>query len=259
MIELLRNVYRYRELCSSLVRREIAARYKQSALGPLWAVLQPAALMLIFVVVQGFVHIPSEGLPFPVFVYAGLLPWTLFSNTLAIMGPSIVSNAGIVKKIYFPREVFPVSAAVVSLFDFVIALVLLVALMLWYGVRPGPFIVLVPVLLLVQTAFTLGTGFLICAVGTFRRDVMLGAVFVLQLWMYASPVIYPLSAVPARWRSVYLLNPMAGIIASFRSVLVGSTPPDASLIGIAALEAAVVLWVGYRVFKSLERYFADVV
>jgi lipopolysaccharide transport system permease protein len=118
---------------------------------------------------------------------------------------------------------------------------------------------LVPVLLLVQTVFSLGVGLLIAALGTFRRDVMLGAVFLLQLWMYASPVIYPLSAVPARWHTLYLLNPMAGIVASFRSVLVGSEPPDLSLVGIAALEAVVTLWIGYRVFKSLERYFADVV
>lgn len=259
MIELVRNLYRYRELCSSLVKRELSARYKQSVLGPLWAVLQPAALMLIFVVVQSFVHIPSDGIPFPVFVYAGLLPWTLFSNTLALMAPSIVSNAGIVKKIYFPREVFPVSAAVVCLFDFVIGLVLLVGLMIYYGVRPGPYLAIVPLLLVIQTAFTVGTGLLVCAAATFRRDIMFGAVFVLQLWMYASPVIYPLSAVPERWRSVYLLNPMAGIVASFRAALVGSTPPALSLVGVAAIEAVVVLWIGHWVFKSLERYFADVV
>jgi lipopolysaccharide transport system permease protein len=259
MIELAKNLLQYRDLCASIVRREIAARYKQSVLGPVWAVLQPAALMVVFAIVQSFVHIPSEGLPFPVFVYAGLLPWTLFSSTLAMMAPSIVANAGIVKKIYFPREVFPLASALVCLFDFVIGLALLLALMLFYGVRPGPWMALVPVLLLVQTCFTLGVGLLTCALGTFRRDIMLGAVFVLQLWMYASPVIYPLSAVPARFRTIYLANPMAGILASFRTVLIGAGPPDWRVLGIASLEAVVTLWVGYRVFKSLERYFADVV
>ena len=259
MVELFRNLFRYRELCVSLVKRELSARYKQSFLGPAWALLQPLALMGTFVIIQSFVRLPSDGIPFPIFVYAGLLPWTLFSNTLSLMAPSIVSNAAIVRKIYFPREVFPISSAIVCLFDFVIAFTVLVALMLYYGIAPTPWFLLFPVLLLIQTAFSLGIGMLACALATFSRDVLFAAVFVLQLWMYASPILYPLSAVPEQWRSLYLLNPMAGLISCFRDVLVGGVAPDPWVLAITAGESFFVLWLGYRVFKALERYYADVV
>ncbi len=230
MIVMFRNLWRYRELTWTLVWREVIARYKQSLLGPSWALLQPLLLMLTFSFVNSFVGFPSDGVPYPVFAYAGLLPWIMFSNTVAMATPSIALNAGIIKKIYFPREVFPVSAALVCLFDFAMAFTVLLVLMFIYEVPPSPWIALLPVLIVVQMAFSLGVSFLTCALGTFKRDVIFAAFFVLQIWMYASPVIYPLSAVPEKWRTAYLANPMVALVESFRSVLIGRSAPDGMLL-----------------------------
>jgi lipopolysaccharide transport system permease protein len=259
MIQLAKNLWRYRELVASLVRRELSARYKQSLLGPAWALLQPLLLMLTFTVVQSFVNLPSDGLPYPIFAYAALLPWTMFTNTVALATPSIVLNSSIVKKIYFPREVFPISAALVALFDFAMAFVVLIGLMLYYGIAPTVWIALLPAMVLIQLAFALGISFAACAVGTFKRDIIFAAFFILQIWMYASPVIYPLSAVPEGWRTLYLANPMAGIIASFRQILVGGGAPDTLALASGSAGALVALLLGYALFKALERYYADVV
>ncbi len=259
MVRLVSNVWEYRELTGNLVRREVLARYKQSLLGPAWALLQPLLLMLTFTFVQTFVKFPSDGLPYPIFAYSALLPWTMFQSAVTLSTPSIVLNAGIIKKIYFPREVFPVAATLVSLFDFFMAFTVLLGLMWYYDVTPNPWIALLPVLLIIQLTFSLGVGLITSALGTFKRDIIFAAFFVLQIWMYASPVIYPLSAVPAEWKTLYLLNPMAGIIDSFRTVMIGSGPPDTMALAFGAAGALLALIVGYSVFKGLERWYADVV
>lgn len=259
MISLARNLWRHRGLTLSLMWREVLARYKQSLLGPTWAFFQPLLLMLTFSFVHTFVSFPSDGMPYPVFAYAALVPWTMFQNAIALATPSIVLNAAIIKKIYFPREVFPVSATLVSLFDFAMAMLMLFGLMIYYGVQPNVWVALLPALLAIELMLALGVGLLSSAIGTFKRDIIFAAVFVLQIWMYASPVIYPLSSVPARYRTLYLLNPMAGIIDGFRTILVGSGPPDWNALGISLVGALAALVVGHTVFKALERWYADVV
>lgn len=259
MLELIRNLYAYRELIASLVKRDLAARYKQSLLGPAWAVLQPLTLMVLFTVIRSFVEIPSEGLPYPLFVFAALLPWTFFSNSIVFATPSIVLNAGIVRKIYFPREVFPTAAVAVTLIDFAAAFVVLLGLMAFYRVVPSPFLFLLPLLLLIQCGLSLGVGYITAALGAFKRDVAFGMPFVMQFWLYISPVIYPLSSVPERYRPLYLMNPMAGLIEAYRAVLVKGQLPDLAPVGYAAVGSALILVGGYRAFKALEMQFADVV
>ena len=258
MSGLVTNIWRHRELLASLVRREILSRYKQSALGPAWAILQPLVLMLTFSMVDRFAHLPSDNVPYPLFTFSALLPWTMFQNGVMMATPSIVTNASIVKKIYFPREVLPVSAVLVSLVDFAASLVVLVGLFAWYGRWPGPWVAVLPLLVVLQLALGLGVGLLASALGTFKRDVVFITFFALQIWMYASPVIYPLSAVPERWRTLYLCNPMAGIIAGYRAALLNQGAPDFTALAVAAVISAVVLAVGYKVFKALERWYADV-
>lgn len=259
MIQLGRNLWKHRELCASLVRRELSARYKQSLLGPAWAILQPAALLLVFVAVQSFVHIPSEGLPYPVFVYSGLVPWTFLAGSLALMTPSIAANAALVRKVYFPREVLPVSSALVGLVDLLIAMGTLVALMAYYGVAPSSSAIYLPLIVVIQLAFVIGLGLLSSAICAFQRDILFVAVFVLQLWMYLSPVLYPLSSVPEKWRDLYLLNPQASVITLFRNALLGTGSVEPAMLGRAALGAVLALVLGQTVFKSMEKYFADAV
>jgi len=258
MSGLVTNVLRHRELLASLVRREILSRYKQSALGPAWAILQPLVLMLTFSMVDRFAHLPSDNVPYPLFTFSALLPWTMFQNGVMMATPSIVTNASIVKKIYFPREVLPVSAVLVSLVDFAASLVVLLGLFAWYGRWPGRWVAVLPLLVALQLALGLGVGLLASALGTFKRDVVFITFFALQIWMYASPVIYPLSAVPERWRTLYLCNPMAGIIAGYRAALLDQGAPDFSALAVAGAISAVVLAVGYKDFKALERWYADV-
>ena len=259
ILRLIQNLWRYRELLVLLAWREVAARYKQSLLGPLWALLQPLSLMLVLTAVRQFVELPSDGVPYPLFSYAGALPWTLFTSTVAMATPSIVSNAAIVKKIYFPREIFPVSAALVTTFDFVMAFLVLLGIMTYYQHPITWMIVLALPLAMLQQAFAVGVTLLTCALGTFKRDILFAATFLLQVWMYLSPVIYPVSSVPKEWRSIYLLNPMAGIIASHRSVVLFGKFPELDIILPPIVGTTVLLIVGYTVFKRLEKYFADVV
>ena len=259
MISLVRNLWGHRDLCRSLVRREVTARYRQSLLGPAWALLQPLALLVVFLAVQRFVHLPSDGLPYAVFLYTGLVPWTFFSGTLAMMTPSIVANGAIVRKIYFPREVLPISAALVGLLDFAIAFATLLLVMAKYGVAPAASVVYLPLILLVLLVFVVGVGLLGAALCAFQRDILFVAVFLLQLWMYASPVLYPVSSVPPAWRTLYLANPMASLVSLFRDAVLGTRPVDLGLLGIAGAESLVMLFVGFHVFKSLEKYFADAV
>ncbi|MBK6532705.1 MAG: ABC transporter permease [Deltaproteobacteria bacterium] len=259
MTGLVKNIWRYRELTASLVKREVLARYKQSVLGPAWAILQPLVLMLTFSFVASFARLPSDGVPLPLFSYTALIPWTMFQNGVMMATPSIVLNAGIIKKIYFPREVLPVGSILVSLFDFVMSFAVLVGLLVWYGRAPGPWVAILPLLVVVQLALGLGVGLLTSALGTFKRDVIFATFFALQMWMYASPVIYPLSAVPARWRTLYLLNPMAGIVSGYRTALLDTGPPDLMALGMAAGSSLLILAGGYTVFKALERWYADVI
>lgn len=259
MIQLFRNLISYRQLLFSLVRWQIAARYRQSLLGPLWAILQPVILMGLFTAISSFVKIPSDGIPYPIFSYAALLPWTFFSNCVVFSTPTMVANAAILRKIYFPREVFPAAAILTTLFDFGMASIVFIALMIIYHINPTITIILVPLLLFIQMILALSIGLIASALGVFRRDIIVAMPFVMQFWMYASPVIYPLSSVPERYKTLYMANPMVGIIESFRSVIILGKWPQWQTIVFPALFSILVLNLTYFIFKKLEKHFADII
>jgi len=254
-----KNIWQYRELMMALLRKDISARYKQSVLGPAWALFQPVVLMGLFTIIQVFLNIPSEGIPYPIFVYSALLPWTFFSNSILYSTSSIVSNSQIIRKIYFPREIFPFSAGLASTFDFCMASIVYVALMLYYGIGVSYSLLLLPILLVIQIALALGISLLTSSIAVFRRDIMHAMPVLLQFWMFMTPVMYPLSTVPEKYRGIYMLNPMAGIIDAYRSILVKQSFPDAQPLLYAILGASAVFVAGLFVFKKLEMKFADVV
>ncbi len=258
-IELPRRLGRSRELIGALVYRELAVRYRQSVLGVLWAVIQPVLLMVVFTAIQRFVAFHSGPTPYPVFAYAGLLPWTTFSNAVLFAGRSVVQNASIIRKIYFPWEILPTASVLVALVDFVLACAVLLVLLAYYGLPFHATLLAIPILLAVQTVLALGVGYATAAMGAFRRDALLAIPFVLQIWMFASPVIYAAGAVPARLRGWYLLNPMAGVIEGYRAAILDGRWPDPAALGISAAVSAAVFALGYLVFRRLEPLFADVI
>ena len=250
----------YRELLYNWVLRAIKVRYKQSLLGVAWAVLQPLSLTVIFTLVFTlFARIPTEGIPYPIFSYCALLPWTFFANSLSFATPSLVSNMSLVTKIYFPREIFPLASVLASFFDFLVASVIFLGMMLYYRVSPSPLFLLVPLVLVVQVMLTVGIALLASAINVFYRDVRFVIPLAMQLWMYASPVVYPVSAVPERLQPFYLLNPMAPIIDSYRRVILQGQMPDWPYLGLAALISGLLLVVGYGYFKRVEMEFADII
>lgn len=259
MIKFFKDLIKYRELLLALLYKEIAVRYKQSILGPAWALLQPLALMLIFTAVRSFISIPSDGIPYPIFAYAALMPWTFFANTVTHASPSIVANAAVIKKIYFPREVFPVAAAMATGFDFLISAPIYLGLMIYYGIYPGLTLLFIPVLLFIQLTFAIGLGLITSILGGFRRDIIIGVPLIMNLWMFLTPVIYPLSSVPERYLSIYLLNPMAGLIEGYRQILLFNKLPEFWMLSYSIIGAAVALMVGIAIFRKLERKLADIV
>lgn len=256
----LRELIEARDLLFTWVRREFRVRYSQSVIGGAWAVLQPLALMAIFSLVFGFVlQVPAEGVPYPVFSYVGSLAWTFFASALTFAIPSLVNNMSLVSKIYFPREILPLSAVLVCLADFVIAAALLIPLMLLSGVALRWTIVLLPLIVFIQILLSYGLSLIGSAVNVFFRDVRFVIPLALQVWLYASPVIYPVSAVPETLRAIYFLNPMAVLIDSYRRVILFGQLPDWGWLGFAAVVSILILILGYRFFKRAENRFADLI
>lgn len=250
----------HRELLFNWVLREIKVRYKQSLLGAAWAILQPLSMTVIFTVVFTlFVRIDTEGIPYPIFSYCALLPWTFFANALSFATPSLVNNMNLVTKIYFPREIFPLASIIAGLFDFLVASVIFLAMMIYYGVSPGPMFLLLPLVFFVQLSLTGGIALFASAINVFYRDIRFVILLGLQLWMYASPVIYPVSAVPEKLLPFYMLNPMAPIIDSYRRIILQGRMPDWHYLGLAALFSIFLLLAGYSYFKRVEMEFADVI
>lgn len=249
-----------RELLWVWTAREIRARYKQSFFGIGWAVFQPVALSAVFVLVFAFiVHVPTDGVPYPLFVYAAMLPWTFFARALTAALPSIVMNMNLVTKIAFPREVLPIATVATQFVDYLCGFAVLLVMLAYYQVPPTPALVLVPVILAVQVALMIGLALGLAAANVFFRDVNQMLPLVLQIWMYACPIVYPLSLVPSWLRPWYLLNPMAGIIDAYRQVMVHGALPDWHVFGIATAVAVVVAVAGYAAFRHLEDQFADVI
>jgi lipopolysaccharide transport system permease protein len=246
-------------LMSAMAARELKGRYRRSALGVLWAVLPPVFYAGLFTALQGILHISTGDIPYVLFVYTALVPWAFFVNAVNRCGGSVSVNAGIVKKIAVPRVVFPVTAVATALADFAVSAVLLGALLAWFGVTPGVHWCWLVPMLLVTMLFALGVGLIIAALGTFLQDVLFGLPLLLQLWMLATPIMYPLNQVPASWMPLYVMNPMVGIIEGFRQVLIRQTAPDLGLLGMSTAATILVWLIGWPLFKTLSQHFADAV
>ncbi len=256
----LEPVWQYRELLYFLVWRDVKVRYKQTVIGAAWAMIQPLLTMVIFTVVFGhFAKIPSDGLPYPVFAYTALLPWTYFSQAFNRVGGGLVGNASLITKVYFPRLIIPFAMVTVPLVDFLISLIILAGLMLSYRIVPGVGVLALPLFLLLAVATALAVGLWLSPINVKYRDVGYTVPFLTQLWMYASPVVYPVSLVPEKWRLLYSLNPMVGVIEGFRWALLGKATPDFRVVGVSSAIVLALLLSGIVFFNRMERTFADVV
>jgi lipopolysaccharide transport system permease protein len=255
----LADIWRYRDLLYFLTRREVALRYKQTFLGVLWAVIQPVLSMVVFTIFLGkLAKMPSDGIPYPVFTYLGLLPWLYFSNAVSRSAVSLVGNSSLLSKVYFPRVLIPLSGVLSALVDFAIAFVVLVVLMLSYRMVPArTAVILIPLAVLTALA-SLGVGLWLAAVNVRYRDVAHALPFLMQIWMYATPVVYPTSIVPEKWRLLVALNPLAGIIDGYRAATLGR-PLDWSTLGVSTFATLVLLLIGVHRFGKMEREFADIV
>jgi lipopolysaccharide transport system permease protein len=256
----LNELWEYRELLYFLVWRDVKVRYKQTALGAIWAVLQPVLTMLVFSVFFGrLAKMPSDGIPYPVFVYAALLPWQLFAYALTESANSLVGSQNLIKKVYFPRLVVPLSSVLSGLVDFAISFVVLLGLMAYYGIRPTAAIVVLPLFLIFALATALSVGLWLSALNVEFRDVRYTIPFLTQFWMFATPVAYPSSLVPEKWRVWLGLNPMAGVVEGFRWALLGEKSPPGPLLWVSLAAVVVLLFGGLMYFRRMEATFADVV
>lgn len=253
------ELWRYRELVYFLTWRDILVRYKQAVLGVLWAVLQPVLTMIVFSVIFGrLIGVKSGNIPYPVFSFAALLPWQLFAGAMQRSGTSLVASASLITKVYFPRLVIPLSSVLGGLVDFCISFLVLIALMGYYHIAPTWNALWIPAFVLLTLATSLAVGLWLSALNVLYRDVQYIIPFLIQLWMYLSPVVYPITYITGPWRVVYALNPMVGVIQGFRWALVGGTPPD-KLVAVSVVVVLILLVSGLYYFRRMERVFADVV
>jgi lipopolysaccharide transport system permease protein len=256
----LREVWSYRELLYFLVWRDIKVRYKQTALGAAWAILQPVTTMIVFSVFFGrLARVPSDGVPYPVFTFTALLPWQLFAYALSESSNSLVSNQNLITKVYFPRLIIPLSAVLSGMADFCISFVVLLVLMSYYGLRPTGAIIWLPMFVLLAIVTALAVGLWLSALNVTYRDVRYTIPFLTQLWMFATPVAYPSSMIPEAWRPLYGLNPMAGAIEGFRWALLGTAKAPGPLLTVSILVVLVLLGGGLMYFRRMETTFADTV
>jgi len=258
--ESIRELWRYRELLYFFAWRDIKLRYRQAALGVAWAVIQPLFTMIIFTLFFGnLARMPSDGIPYPLFAYCALVPWTYFSTVLALAGNSLVSNSSLLTKIYFPRVLLPASAALAGLLDFIVGSAFLVVLMAWYHVRPSWALAFIPLLILLMMMLTTGVGMLLAAVNVRYRDVKYVLPFLIQIWLFATPIIYPVTIVPARFRPILALNPCWGMIDGFRACLFPGRTVNPGLIAVSITVAVTMFVIGVFYFLKAEKDFADVI
>jgi len=255
-----RELWQFRELVYFFVWRDIKIRYKQTAIGAAWAVLQPFMTMLVFSLFFGrLARIPSGGLPYPIFYFSALLPWMYFATALQHSTNSVVEQQRVITKVYFPRLVLPLSAAGSALLDFAVSFAVFLGMLLFYRIYPGKAIITFPAFLLLAVATALGVGLWLSALNALYRDVFYVLPFLVQFWMFLSPVAYPTSLVPARWRWLYGLNPMAGVIEGFRWALTGKGQPPSVLLAASTGAVLVVLISGLVYFQKMEERIADVI
>ena len=255
----LKELWAYRELLWVLTMRDVKVRYKQTVLGVLWAVIQPFMAMVVFSIFFGrLAQMPSDGYPYPIFVYAALLPWTFFANAVASSGNSLLGSANLVSKVYFPRLIIPLASVGAGLIDFAISAGILLLLMIYYGVGWSVNLLAAPLLVVAVIFAALGVGTLISALNVAYRDFRYVIPFLVQLWLFATPVVYPASLVPEGWRWLFYLNPMAGLIEGFRSVFLGR-PFDVPGLVLSIAVAVAVFLLGVLYFEKVERRFADII
>jgi lipopolysaccharide transport system permease protein len=253
-------VWRYRELLIVLTLRDIQVLYKQAALGIAWAVVQPVFAVIIFTIVFGhFAKMPSDGVPYPVFAYAAVLPWTYFAEAVRRGATGIVTDAELVRKVYFPRLIMPLAAVIGPMLDFVIAFFVFLVVMIYFDVMPSPRLLAVPFLLVIAALLALAVGLWLGPINVRFRDVKYTLTFMLQIWMYATPVVYPLSIVPPAWRWLYSLNPMVGVVEGFRWAAFGNGSPDIVAIGISLVMICLLLVGGLIFFRRMEQSFVDLI
>lgn len=256
----LKELWEYRELLYFLTWRDIKVRYKQTALGAAWAIIQPVFMMLVFSLFFGqLAKVPSDGIPYPVFTFCALLPWHLFAHSLTESSNSIVANERLITKVYFPRLVVPIAAVLGGLVDFAIAFVILLAMLAYYGIVPGPAVFALPGLVLLAILTALAVGLWLSALNVQYRDVRYTINFLIQVWLFATPVAYPSSLIPEAWRPIYGLNPMAGVVEGFRWALLGRTPAPGPMLAVSATVVLLLLIGGLYYFRWMEQQFADVV
>jgi homopolymeric O-antigen transport system permease protein len=256
----LRDLWEYRELVYFLTWRDVKVRYKQTVLGAAWAILQPLLTMVIFSLFFGKLgHIPSDGVPYPLFCLAGLVPWTFFSNGLTQASNSLVGNANLITKVYFPRLIAPLATILSGVIDVVLACGLLVVMMAYYHVAPAVQILWLPFALTLVVVIALGTGLWLSAMNVQFRDVRYAVPFLAQLWLFATPIAYPSSLLKQPWRTVYAINPMVGAVEAFRWAVLKPAVAPAPQVAVSTLVALVILVTGALYFRRMERTFADIV
>jgi lipopolysaccharide transport system permease protein len=255
----LRDLWNYRELIGFMTWRDIIVRYKQTLLGVLWAILRPVLTMVVFsLIFGGLAKLPSDNIPYPIFSFAAILPWELFSKALSDASRSLVQNSSMITKIYFPRMILPLASVISGLVDFMIALIILIVMMLFYRITPTSNIWMLPLFLILALATSLGVGLWLSAANVMYRDINYILPFITQLWLYITPVAYSNTLIPEQWQFVYALNPMAGVVQGFRWVLLGTESPG-NLVWVSVGVAVIVLVTGLFYFKRMERQFADLV
>jgi lipopolysaccharide transport system permease protein len=255
-----RELWQYRELLGTLVWRDVAVRYKQTSIGVTWAILQPFLTMVVFTFVFGrFANFPSKNVPYPIFTYSALLPWTFFATAVGLASVSLVSNRALVTKVYFPRVLLPLAAVAVPIVDFLLAFVVLVGMMAWFQVWPGAAIVLAPLFLALAFIAALGVSLFLTAVNVRYRDVPYAIPFLMQIWLFLSGVVYAINALPEKWQWLLALNPMTAVIAGFQWGVIGTTAPELGKTLVSIGATAVFLLVGLWYFRRSEPRFADTI
>ncbi len=256
----LKDIWEYRELLYFLTWRDIKVRYKQTALGALWAIIQPFMTMVVFSIFFGkLAKIPSDGIPYPLFTFAALVPWTFFSNGLSQSSNSLVGSANLITKVYFPRLIIPVSSVFSGFIDFSIAFIVFLGMVIYYGAFPTIAVLLLPLFLLLGLTTALGVGLWLSALNVRFRDIRYVIPFLTQFWLFATPIAYPSSLLSEPWRTIYGINPMVGVVEGFRWAILRTDTAPGPMIFVSALASLALLISGVFYFKRVEKFFADII
>jgi lipopolysaccharide transport system permease protein len=256
----LKELWEYRELLYFLIWRDLKVRYKQTALGAAWAIIQPFFTMVVFSLFFGkLAKVPSDGVPYPIFSFTALVPWTFFANGLTQSSNSLVGSANLITKVYFPRLTIPIASVLSGIVDFVLAFVVLLGMMLYYGIVPTVNVLWLPLFLLLALIASLGVGLWLSALNVEYRDVRYVVPFITQFWLFVTPIAYPSSLLPEPWRTLYGLNPMVGVVEGFRWALLGTKTAPGPIIAVSSTAALVILVTGAFYFRRMEKTFADIV